>query len=79
MPIPLRADFDAQMVRSSAKHRRIMQASAFFGAGGDEGAMRTQAARIGATLQIVRDWVMKFNVQGHLLPDRLGPPIAIPA
>jgi transposase len=30
-----------------------------------EGASRTEAARIGGvTLQIVRDWVIKFNAQG---------------
>ena len=71
MPIPLRADFDAQMVRSSAKRskdgpqaRRLLALAAIY-----EGATRTQAARIGrATLQIVRDWVMKFNAQG---PDGL--------
>ena len=71
MPIPLRADFDAQMVRSSAKRskdgpqaRRLLALAAIY-----EGATRTQAARIGGvTLQIVRDWVMKFNAQG---PDGL--------
>jgi transposase len=34
-----------------------------------DGASRTEAARIGGvTLQIVRDWVMKFNAHG---PDGL--------
>ena len=71
MPIPLRADFDAQMVRSSARRskdgpqaRRLLALAAIY-----EGATRTQAARIGGvTLQIVRDWVLKFNAQG---PDGL--------
>ena len=77
MPIPLRADFDAQLVRSSAKRskdgpqaRRLLALAAIY-----EGATRTQAARIGGvTLQIVRDWVMKFNAQGPQgLIDRKPP------
>ena len=40
-----------------------------------EGASRTEAARIGGvTLQIVRDWVLKFNAQGpEGLIDRKPP------
>ena len=40
-----------------------------------EGASRTEAARIGGvTLQIVRDWVLKFNAQGpEGLIDRKAP------
>ena len=40
-----------------------------------EGASRTQAAAIGSvTLQIVRDWVVKFNAQGPAgLVDRKPP------
>src|SRR5260370_27491778 len=77
MPIPLRADFDAQMVRSSARRekdgpqaRRLLALAAIY-----EGATRTQAARIGGvTLQIVRDWVMKFNAHGpEGLIDRKPP------
>src|SRR5258708_13379015 len=77
MPIPLRADFDAQMVRSSARRskdgpqaRRVLALAAIY-----EGATRTQAARIGGvTLQIVRDWVLKFNAQGpEGLIDRKPP------
>jgi transposase len=77
MPIPLRADFDAQMVRSSARRskdgpqaRRLLALAAIY-----EGATRTQAARIGGvTLQIVRDWVLKFNAQGpEGLIDRKPP------
>ena len=77
MPIPLRADFDAQMVRSSARRskdgpqaRRLLALAAIY-----EGARRTQAARIGGvTLQIVRDWVLKFNAQGpEGLIDRKPP------
>ena len=47
MPIPLRADFDAQMVRSSARRskdgpqaRRLLALAAIY-----EGAMRTQAGQ----------------------------------
>jgi len=71
MPIPLRADFDARSVRVAAKKskdgpqaRRLLALAAIY-----EGASRTEAARIGGvTLQIVRDWVVKFNAHG---PDGL--------
>lgn len=71
MPIPLRTDFDAQTVRSVAKRskdgpqaRRLLALAAIY-----EGNTRTEAARIGGvTLQIVRDWVVKFNAHG---PDGL--------
>src|SRR6202162_3357971 len=71
MPIPLRADFDAQMVRAAAKRskdgaqaRRLLALAAIY-----EGATRTEAAKFGGvTLQIVRDWVLKFNAHG---PDGL--------
>jgi transposase len=40
-----------------------------------EGASRTEAARIGGvTLQIVRDWVLRFNAEGPAgLVDRKAP------
>ena len=71
MPIPLRADFDAPSVRAAAKTskdgpqaRRLLALAAIY-----EGASRTEAAKIGGvTLQIVRDWVVKFNAHG---PDGL--------
>jgi transposase len=71
MSIRLRSDFDAPMVRASAREskdgaqaRRLLALAAIY-----EGASRTEAARIGGvTLQIVRDWVLKFNAAG---PDRL--------
>ena len=71
MPIPLRPDFDASALRSFAKKtkdgpqaRRLLALAAVY-----EGASRTEAARIGdVTLQIVRDWVVKFNAHG---PDGL--------
>ena len=71
MPVPLRRDYDAPMVRGLARRskdgpqaRRLLSVAAIY-----EGATRTQAARIGGvTLQIVRDWVLKFNANG---PDGL--------
>ena len=77
MAIPLRADFDAVAVRSWAKRskdgpqaRRLLALAAIY-----EGASRTEAAKIGGvTLQIVRDWVMKFNAHGaEGLLDRKAP------
>ncbi len=77
MAIPLRADFDAVTVRSLAKKskdgpqaRRLLALAAIY-----EGASRTEAAKIGGvTLQIVRDWVVKFNAQGPAaLIDRKAP------
>jgi Winged helix-turn helix len=67
MPIPLRSDFDAAALRRLARQskdgpqaRRLLALAAIY-----EGATRTEAARIGGvTLQIVRDWVIKFNAQG---------------
>src|ERR1700728_3909992 len=71
MPIPLRADFDARMVRAAARWsrdgpqaRRLLALAAIY-----DGASRGEAAKIGGvTLQIVRDWVLKFNAHG---PDGL--------
>src|SRR6266446_2015606 len=71
MPIPLRADFDALRLRAiargtkdAAQTRRLLALAAVY-----DGARRTEAAAIGGvTLQIVRDWVMKFNADG---PDGL--------
>jgi transposase len=71
MPILLRSDFDASALRSCAKKakdgpqaRRLLALAAIY-----DGATRTEAAKIGdVTLQIVRDWVMKFNANG---PDGL--------
>jgi transposase len=77
MPIPLRSDFDAPQLRGLAKKtkdgaqaRRLLSLAAIY-----EGATRTQAAAVGSvTLQIVRDWVIKFNAQGPAgLIDRKPP------
>ena len=66
-PIRLRPDFDAPRLRALAKHsrdpdqtRRLVALAAIY-----EGASRSEAARIGCvTLQIVRDWVVRFNARG---------------
>lgn len=71
MPIPLRTDFDAPRLRALARKtkdgaqaRRLLALAAIY-----DGGTRAQAAGIGAvTLQIVRDWVMRFNAHG---PDGL--------
>jgi transposase len=71
MPIALRGDFDAGELRAVAKKtkdgpqaRRLLALAAIY-----DGASRTEAAKIGGvTLQIVRDWLMKFNACG---PDGL--------
>src|SRR3954447_9837107 len=67
MPVPLRTDFDAKALRAIARHtkdgpqaRRLLALAAIY-----EGASRTEAARIGGvTVQIVRDWVLRFNARG---------------
>jgi transposase len=71
MPVPLRTDFDTVALRAIARTtkdgpqaRRLLALAAIY-----EGATRTEAARIGGvTVQIVRDWVVKFNAHG---PDGL--------
>jgi transposase len=77
MPVPLRSDFDAAGLRRIARNskdgpqaRRLLALAAIY-----EGASRTQAARIGGvSLQIVRDWVVKFNAHGSEgLIDRKPP------
>jgi transposase len=77
MPVPLRADFDAVVVRTLAKKskdgaqaRRLLAVAAIY-----DGASRTEAAKIaGVTLQIIRDWVVRFNASGpEGLIDRKAP------
>jgi transposase len=77
MPIPLRPDFDASRLRvvarrtkDAAQARRLLALAAVY-----EGASRTEAARIGGvTLQIIRDWVLRFNAVGpDGLVDRKAP------
>jgi transposase len=75
--VGLRGDYDAGALRAAAKRskngpqaRRLLALAAI-----DEGATRTEAAKIGGvTLQIIRDWVMKFNAHGvEGLLDRKAP------
>ena len=77
MPVPLRGDFEASQLRAFARKtkdasqaRRLLALAAIY-----DGASRTDAARIGGvTLQIVRDWVVKFNANGpDGLVDRKSP------
>jgi len=76
-PLSLRPDFDARGLRSAARRckdaaqaRRLLALAAVYG-----GASRTEAAAIGGvTLQIVRDWVLRFNAEGPGgLIDRKAP------
>ncbi len=77
VPLALRCDFDGHGLRALARRskdaaqtRRLLALAAIY-----EGASRSQAAAIGGvTLQIVRDWVLKFNAQGpEGLLDRCSP------
>jgi len=69
--IALRQDYDAMKLRDLAKRstdanqtRRLLALAVIY-----EGGRRTQAARIGGvTLQVIRDWVLRFNAEG---PDGL--------
>ena len=69
--VGLRGDYDAGALRAAAKRskdgpqaRRLLALAAIY-----DGATRTEAAKIGGvTLQVVRDWALKFNAQG---PDGL--------
>src|SRR5271165_2600339 len=70
-PIPLGSDFDAALLRRLSRQsrdpdqiRRLLALSEIYG-----GGSRSHAARIGGVgLQIVRDWVLRFNAEG---PDGL--------
>lgn len=77
MTIVLREDYDAARLRQAARDsddasqvRRLLALAAIY-----DGASRTQAAGIGhVTLQIVRDWVLRFNAEGpDALIDRKAP------
>src|SRR5260370_12667157 len=70
-PTPLRQDCDASQLRGLARKtkdgrqaRRLLALAAIY-----DGATRTEAAKIGGVgLQIIRDWVLRFNARG---PDGL--------
>jgi transposase len=67
MAVLLRGDFDTARLRGFAKKtkdgpqaRRLLALAAIY-----DGATRTEAAKIGGVgLQIIRDWVMRFNARG---------------
>jgi Winged helix-turn helix len=71
MAVSLRGDFDASRLRGLAKKakdgpqaRRFLALAAIY-----DGSTRTEAAKIGGVgLQIIRDWVLRFNARG---PDGL--------
>ncbi len=66
-PIALRGDFEARDLRRLAKasknpaqSRRLLALAAIYA-----GGTRTEAALIGDVgLQVIRDWVLRFNLQG---------------
>ena len=70
-PIDLRDDFDSVSLRRLAKRtrdatqsRRLLALAEVY-----DGGSRTDASRIGSVgLQIIRDWVLRFNARG---PDGL--------
>ena len=75
--IALRADFSAAELRrlarrskDAAQARRLLALAAVY-----DGGTRSEAARLGnVTLQIVRDWVVRFNAEGpEGLRDRKPP------
>ena len=65
--VPLRCDFYAAQLRALVKRsrdpdqtRRLLALAAIY-----DGDSRTEAAQIGCvTLQIVRDWALRFNARG---------------
>ena len=69
--IPLRTDIDGDQIRLLAKKakdgpqaRRLLALASIY-----DGGSRSEAARIGGvTLQVIRDWVLRFNARG---PDGL--------
>lgn len=76
-PLPLRPDYNAEALlrearrsRDAAQARRLLALAAIYG-----GCPRSEAAKIGGvTLQIVRDWVVRFNADGPAgLIDRKAP------
>ena len=67
VPIALREDFDgpglrklARATKDAAQARRLLALAEVY-----DGGSRTDAARVGGvTLQIIRDWVLRFNSCG---------------
>ena len=67
VPLPLRIDYDATALRRLARQvddagqaRRLLALAAIYAGGG-----RSEAAELGGVgVQIVRDWVVRFNAEG---------------
>jgi len=75
--IALRSDFDAVTLRAAARAskngaqtRRLLALATIY-----DGSARSEAAKMaGVTVQIVRDWVVRFNAEGpDGLIDRTAP------
>ena len=76
-PIALREDYDGPMLRRLAKAsrdakqtRRLLSLALIY-----DGGRRRDAAEVGGvTLQVIRDWVLRFNAEGpEGLIDRKAP------
>ena len=76
-PIELRSDYDGATLRDLAKRsddanqtRRLLASAMVY-----DGGRRSDAASLGGvTLQVVRDWVLRFNAEGPSgLVDRKAP------
>jgi len=76
-PIPLRNDYDGPALRQLARRsddanqtRRLLALATIY-----DGGSRSAAAKVGGVgLQIVRDWVVRFNAEGPAgLVDRKAP------
>ena len=69
LPVPLRADFNTPHLRRLARDskdanqaRRLLALATIYA-----GGSRRQAAEVGGVgLQIVRDWVIRFNAEGPI-------------
>ncbi|RZA30229.1 MAG: helix-turn-helix domain-containing protein [Proteobacteria bacterium] len=67
-PSPLQSDFTGARLRALARHfkdasqaRRLLALAVIH-----DGGTRSEAAQLGdVTLQIVRDWVLRFNAQAR--------------
>ncbi len=75
VPVSLRGDFGEAWLRGLARKtkdgpqaRRRLALAAIY-----DGATRTEAAKIGGVgVQIIRDWVLRFNARGPDGPGRQG-------
>lgn len=76
-PVPLRGDYDGSTLRGLAKAskdarqtRRLLALAVIY----DGGSRRDAATTGGVGLQVIRDWVVRFNAEGPAgLLDRKAP------